>query len=224
MVKGQWFLNYSNPEWKAKVYRCLSQMRIIPAEYRVEFENKVDWLKDKACARRKGLGTRLPFDKEWLIESLGDSTIYMSYYIIARFIEKGDLALEQLTLSFFDYVLLGKGDSKAVSADTGLDPELLEEIRSHFMYWYPVDLRSSGKDLVPNHLLFFLFHHVALFEEENWPRALAVNGFVSLEGTEDEQVQRPDPDSGKRSQRVRCRYNKDVHPFYSRTDSGRRLA
>ena len=52
----------------------------------------------------------------------------------------------------------------------------------HFNYWYPVDLRSSGKDLVPNHLLFFLFHHVALFEEENWPKALAVNGFVSLEG------------------------------------------
>ena len=45
-----------------------------------------------------------------------------------------------------------------------------------------MDLRSSGKDLVPNHLLFFLFHHVALFEEENWPKALAVNGFVSLEG------------------------------------------
>ncbi len=117
-----------------------------------------------------------------LIESLGDSTIYMSYYIIARFIEKGELALEHLTLSFFDYVLLGKGDSAAVSAETGLKPELIEEIRSHFNYWYPVDLRSSGKDLVPNHLLFFLFHHVALFEEEKWPKALAVNGFVSLEG------------------------------------------
>ncbi|MDD4620894.1 MAG: leucine--tRNA ligase [Methanosarcina sp.] len=182
MVKGQWFLNYSNPEWKAKVYKCLSEMRIIPEEYRVEFENKVDWLKDKACARRKGLGTLLPFDKEWLIESLGDSTIYMSYYIIARFIEEGELKLEQLTLSFFDYVLLGKGDSAAVSAETGLSPELLEEISRHFNYWYPVDLRSSGKDLVPNHLLFFLFHHVALFEEENWPKALAVNGFVSLEG------------------------------------------
>ncbi len=182
MVKGQWFLNYSNPDWKAKVYKCLGQMRVIPTEYRVEFENKIDWLKDKACARRKGLGTRLPFDKEWLIESLGDSTIYMSYYIIARFIEKGELALEHLTLSFFDYVLLGKGDSAAVSAETGLKPELIEEIRSHFNYWYPVDLRSSGKDLVPNHLLFFLFHHVALFEEEKWPKALAVNGFVSLEG------------------------------------------
>ncbi|HWQ49160.1 MAG TPA: leucine--tRNA ligase [Methanosarcina sp.] len=182
MVKGQWFLNYSNPVWKAKVYNCLDQMRIIPEEYRVEFENKVDWLKDKACARRKGLGTRLPLDKEWLIESLGDSTIYMSYYIIARFIENGELKLENLTLSFFDYILLGKGDLAAVSADTGLSPELLEEIRRHFNYWYPVDLRSSGKDLVPNHLLFFLFHHVALFEEEEWPKALAVNGFVSLEG------------------------------------------
>jgi leucyl-tRNA synthetase len=182
MVKGQWFLNYSNPEWKAKVYKCLDQMRIIPEEYRVEFENKVDWLKDKACARRKGLGTRLPFDKEWLIESLGDSTIYMSYYVIARFIENGELKIENLTLSFFDYVLLGKGDLAAASADTGLSPELLEEIRRHFNYWYPVDLRSSGKDLVPNHLLFFLFHHVALFEEEKWPKALAVNGFVSLEG------------------------------------------
>jgi leucyl-tRNA synthetase len=182
MVKGQWFLNYSDPEWKAKVYRCLSLMRIIPEEYRVEFENKVDWLKDKACARKKGLGTRLPIDKEWLIESLGDSTIYMSYYIIAKFIERGDLALEQLTLSFFDYILLGKGDPETVSAETGLNSEILNEILSDFNYWYPVDLRSSGKDLVPNHLLFFLFHHVALFEEKNWPRALAVNGFVSLEG------------------------------------------
>ena len=182
MVRGQWFLNYSDPEWKAKVYRCLSLMRIIPPDYRVEFENKVDWLKDKACARRKGLGTRLPFDPEWLIESLGDSTIYMCYYIIAKFIEKGELVLENLTFSFFDYILFGKGDLGAVSADTGLDSRVLEEIRSDFEYWYPVDLRSSGKDLVPNHLLFFLFHHVALFDEDHWPKALAVNGFVSLEG------------------------------------------
>jgi leucyl-tRNA synthetase len=182
MVKDQWFLNYSDPEWKSKVYKCLSKMRIIPEDYRVEFENKVDWLKDKACARKKGLGTRLPLDKEWLIESLGDSTIYMSYYIIAKFIEKGALSLEQLTLSFFDYILLGKGNNAAVSAETGIESGILEEICSDFTYWYPVDLRSSGKDLVPNHLLFFLFHHVALFGEENWPKALAVNGFVSLEG------------------------------------------
>jgi leucyl-tRNA synthetase len=28
MVEGQWFLNYSNPEWKEKVYRCIEKMEI----------------------------------------------------------------------------------------------------------------------------------------------------------------------------------------------------
>jgi leucyl-tRNA synthetase len=181
MVKGQWFLNYSDPEWKAKVYKCIEKMDIIPEEIRVEFNNKVDWLKDKACARKKGLGTRLPFDTNWLIESLGDSTIYMSYYITNKFFAQG-VNVSQLKPSLFDYVLLGKGTVQQVAKDTGLSVKLIANIRSDFDYWYPVDLRSSGKDLVPNHLLFFLFHHVSIFDEDKWPRSLAVNGFVSLEG------------------------------------------
>lgn len=181
MVEGQWFLNYSNPEWKEKVYRCIEKMEIIPEEYRVEFNNKVDWLKDKACARKKGLGTHLPFDDQWLIESLGDSTIYMTYYITNKFFAHG-IGPEHLTHQLFDYVLLGKGSVQQAAAATGLDEKLIAQMKKDMDYWYPVDLRSSGKDLVPNHLLFFLFHHVAIFEEEKWPRALAVNGFVSLEG------------------------------------------
>ncbi|UGV40080.1 leucine--tRNA ligase [Methanococcoides orientis] len=181
MVKGQWFLNYSSPEWKDKVYRCIENMDIIPEELRVEFNNKVDWLKDKACARKKGLGTLLPFDKDWLIESLGDSTIYMSYYIVAKFIAQG-IGTEQLVPELFDYVLLGKGTIEDAEAKSGVSSDILEQIRSDFEYWYPVDLRSSGKDLIPNHLLFFLFHHVAIFDEDKWPRAIAINGFVSLEG------------------------------------------
>ncbi|MCQ6962004.1 leucine--tRNA ligase [Methanolobus chelungpuianus] len=181
MVKGQWFLNYSSPEWKDKVYRCIEKMEIIPEEIRVEFNNKVDWLKDKACARKKGLGTKLPFDKEWLIESLGDSTIYMSYYITNKFFAQG-IKPEQLTPKLFDYVLLGKGTVQETAADTGLSEQLIARMKADLDYWYPVDLRSSGKDLVPNHLLFFLFHHVAIFGEDKWPCALAVNGFVSLEG------------------------------------------
>lgn len=181
MVKGQWFLNYSNPEWKDKVYRCIKNMDIIPEELRVEFNNKVDWLKDKACARKKGLGTLLPFDKNWLIESLGDSTIYMSYYVVAKFIASG-IETEQLVPELFDYVLLGKGTAQDAETASGVSTDTIEQIRSDFEYWYPVDLRSSGKDLIPNHLLFFLFHHVAIFDEDKWPRAIAINGFVSLEG------------------------------------------
>ena len=181
MVKDQWFLTYSNPEWKEEVYRCLSRMKLLPPEIRTEFENKIDWLKDKACARRRGLGTRLPWDQEWIIESLADSTIYMSYYILSKFIAT-KVRPEQLTESFFNYVFLGSGSVEAVARETGIPLEVIEDVRADYEYWYPVDLRSSGKDLIPNHLLFFLFHHTAIFPEDRWPRGIAINGFVSLEG------------------------------------------
>ena len=180
LVKDQWFLNYSEPAWKEQVYKCLANMQIIPPELRVEFENKIDWLKDKACARRKGLGTKVPWDTEWVIESLGDSTIYMSYYIIAKYLDKFEP--EQLKDEFFNYCLLGEGTARGVASSTGIDMSIIDSIRRDFLYWYPVDLRSSGKDLIPNHLLFFLFHHVVIFPEIHWPRAIAINGFVSLEG------------------------------------------
>lgn len=40
----------------------------------------------------------------------------------------------------------------------------LDKLRAEFEYWYPVDLRVSGKDLVPNHLTYFIYNHVAI-----WP-------------------------------------------------------
>lgn len=181
MVRDQWFLEYSDPVWKAGVMDCLSKMRLIPEEIRVEFENKVDWLKDKACARRKGLGTHLPWDKEWLIESLGDSTIYMSYYILAKYVNAG-MKIDKLPPEFFEYIFLNHGTAENVALVTEIPLDTINQIRSDFAYWYPVDLRTSGKDLIANHLLFFLYHHVAVFPQELWPKAMAINGFVSLEG------------------------------------------
>ncbi|RLI85673.1 MAG: leucine--tRNA ligase [Archaeoglobales archaeon] len=182
VVKDQWFIVYSNDDWKGDVLDWIGEMRIIPDYYREEFRNKVLWLKDKACARRRGLGTRIPWDRDWLIESLSDSTIYMAYYILAKFINEGKVKSENLTRELLDFVLLGVGDVEEVSISSGLDVETIEEIRRDFEYWYPVDMRSSGKDLVANHLLFFLFHHIAIFPREYWPRAIAVNGYVRLEG------------------------------------------
>lgn len=181
IVKDQWFIRYSDERWKNKALEHLESMTIIPDYYKEEFRNKISWLKDKACARRKGLGTRIPWDEEWLIESLSDSTIYMCYYILAKFINSGQIKAENLTKEFLDYVILGKG-SLELAKSSGVSGELIERIREEFKYWYPVDLRSSGKDLVANHLLFYLFHHVALFNKELWPKAIAVNGYVSLEG------------------------------------------
>lgn len=48
-------------------------------------------LHEYACSRSYGLGTRLPWDKQWLIESLSDSTIYMAYYTVAHLLQPDTL-------------------------------------------------------------------------------------------------------------------------------------
>ena len=63
-----------------------------------------------------------------------------------------------------------------------MDRKIIEEMRKEFLYWYPVDLRNSAKELLPHHLTFFIFQHVALFGEKLSPRAIAANGFANLEG------------------------------------------
>ena len=44
--------------------------------------------REHACSRTYGLGTRLPWDESWLIESLSDSTIYMAYYTVAHILQE----------------------------------------------------------------------------------------------------------------------------------------
>ena len=187
ILKDQWFLNYGNQQWKKLAHQCINEMDIIPEDIRQEFNYVIDWLRERACARKAGLGTKIPWDGNWLIESLSDSVIYMAYYILAKYINDKSLVdehknYENLKDSFFDYIFLGKGDSKQVAKDSNLDPSLLEKIRYEFCYFYPVDSRHSGRDLVPNHLSFFIFNHVAIFKKRYWPRQIVVNGSVLMEG------------------------------------------
>lgn len=184
ILENQWFLKYSDEGWKRKVKECMKRMKFCPEEVRLQFENTVDWLKEKACTRKAGLGTPLPWDKEWKIETLSDSTIYMAYYTIARVVNEKKISAEKLTDEVFDYVFLGKGSLKEVSEKSGLEKETIEEMRREFEYFYPVDLRNSGKDLVQNHLTFYMFHHTAIWDsEEYWPRTIGVNGYVKVLGT-----------------------------------------
>lgn len=170
-VKDQWFIDYGNKEWKEKTKEYLERMRIIPEEAKKQMLSTVDWLQKKACTRSRGLGTQFPFDKSQVIESLSDSTIYMAFYTLMP--EILEFSPEELTEDFFDYVFLGKG--KAVN-------ELHEKLRKKFLYWYPLDSRHSGADLVRNHLVFFVMNHIAIFPEELWPKQIVVNGFVLMEG------------------------------------------
>ena len=182
ILTDQWFLRYSDPEWKEKTKKLVMKLKIYPEAARNFFLEVIDWLRDWACARRTGLGTPLPWDPSWIVETLSDSTIYMAFYTIAKYVNQGLVKPENLTESLFDYIFLGQGRLDDVARESNLPPSLIEEMRREFLYWYPVDLRGSGKDLVPNHLTFFLFQHTAIFPEELWPRGVTVNGIIMVEG------------------------------------------
>ena len=175
IMDDQWFMKYSNPEWKEKTHEVLNRETIIPPEIKNNFNYYIDWLDDWACSRKVGLGTRLPWDNQWLIEPLTDSTIYMSYYSVARFLK--DMNPDDLNRAFFDKIYLNKD-----SDDIKVAPEIVKEIQDEFNYWYPLDWRLSAKDLVGNHLSFLMFHHSAIFPEDKWPKGTVVFRMGLLEG------------------------------------------
>jgi len=182
VLHDQWFLNYSNPKWKEKAKKALTGMKLYPETSTQWFLAVIDWLKEWACARRTGLGTPLPWGQGWIIETLSDSTIYMAFYTINRHIRQHDIKPEVLTREVFDYIFYGTGNVKEVASESGINAKILKDMQKEFLYWYPVDLRVSAKELVPNHLTFFIFQHAALFPQEHWPKAIGVNGMLMIEG------------------------------------------
>ncbi|KAI8915922.1 hypothetical protein EDD86DRAFT_197193 [Gorgonomyces haynaldii] len=181
---GQWYMDYGEESWKAKAKKCLAQMNTYSEETRNAFSKTLDWLNQWACSRKFGLGSRLPWDPEWLIESLSDSTIYMAYYTVAHLLHSsidghstGPLGIkpEQMTDEVWSYIML-----EGPLPTTDIPKEHLDKMRGEFEYFYPMDLRCSGKDLVNNHLTFSIYNHVAIFPEKNWPQAMRVNGHLLL--------------------------------------------
>ncbi|XP_020662128.3 leucine--tRNA ligase, cytoplasmic [Pogona vitticeps] len=184
----QWYLDYGEEKWKQQTHECLKNLETFGEETRRNFEATLDWLQEHACSRTYGLGTRLPWDEQWLIESLSDSTIYMAYYTVAHLLQGGHLngqgepplgiRANQLTKEVWDYIFFKTAPFPA----TKIPKENLDKLKQEFEFWYPVDLRASGKDLVPNHLSYFLYNHVAMWPDERgkWPRAVRSNGHLLL--------------------------------------------
>uniref|UniRef100_A0A8C7Z0M3 Leucine--tRNA ligase, cytoplasmic n=1 Tax=Oryzias sinensis TaxID=183150 RepID=A0A8C7Z0M3_9TELE len=169
----QWYLDYGDAEWKKQATEALKSLETFCEETRRNFEATLAWLQEHACSRTYGLGTRLPWDEQWLIESLSDSTIYMAYYTVAHLLQggvlngRGDSPLgikpEQMTREVWDFIFF----KTAPFPKTDIPKEHLQKLRREFEYWYPVDVRVSGKDLVPNHLSYFLYNHVAVWPKDN---------------------------------------------------------
>jgi leucyl-tRNA synthetase len=103
----------------------------------------------------------------------------MAFYVIIQKIRQHDIPPDQLSPAVFDFIFYGQNRTK-IAAQSKINMDILESIRKEFLYWYPVDMRNSAKELIPNHLTFFLFHHAALFPPEHWPRIIGANGMLMI--------------------------------------------
>lgn len=162
----QWYVKYGEKDWQARIMNHIKSENFNSYNPSIlkAFVEAIEWLKEWAVSRNFGAGTRVPWDPQFLIESLSDSTIYMAYYTIAHQLQgdiegtkPGPLGIEakQLTPEVFDYIFL----DKEYKQEFGIPEEKLATLRKEFNYWYPLDLRVSGKDLVRNHLTMSLYNH-----------------------------------------------------------------
>jgi leucyl-tRNA synthetase len=189
----QWYLAYGEDSWSDAVKKHVlsDSFDAYDPNALARYEYVIGWLKEWACTRQFGLGTYLPWDPEWVIESLSDSTIYMAYYTISNHLQgvdnlNGDpckspdqIDPKDLTADVFDYIYRNKPYPEGCN----IPEEKLKSMRDEFRYWYPMTLRVSAKDLIPNHLTMALFNHAAIWEEEPdlWPQGYYCNGHVLVD-------------------------------------------
>lgn len=188
----QWYLEYGEENWKAKVEAHLNDtLECFNPQTHKKFQEIVGWLREWACSRSYGLGTKLPWDTQFVVESLSDSTIYMAFYTIVHHLQGGVLdgsvvgpagiRAELLTDEVWNYIFLKKVHPDYPEG-CGIPKETLDKLCGEFEYWYPLDLRVSGKDLIGNHLTMSLYNHAAIWEDqpEKWPRAFWTNGHLMI--------------------------------------------
>lgn len=195
-LMDQWYLDYGEESWRKVALKHVDNadgngLETYSQETKNGFEGVLNWLNQWACARSFGLGSKLPWDPQFLVESLSDSTIYMAYYTVAHLLHGDifgktpgllkDVRPEQMTDEVWDYIFARREVGEDV-LQSKIALEGLETMRREFEYWYPLDLRVSGKDLIPNHLTFFIYIHIALFPPEYWPKGVRANGHLTLNG------------------------------------------
>ena len=187
----QWYLKYGEEQYKEFCLNYVKSDKFNPYSTSTlkGFEQVLGWLSSWGLSRTFGLGSHIPWDKQFLIESLSDSTIYMAYYTIANYLHediyglkpKNGILPEMLTEEVFDYIFLGK---ELDFSKTQIPEKVLKEIRNSFTYWYPMDLRCSGKDLIGNHLTMSLYNHAVVWDKnpDYMTRGYFCNGYILVDG------------------------------------------
>ena len=132
----------------------------------------------------------------------------MAYYTVAHLLHGGSLdgaamagprgagplgvRADMLSEGLWDYVFLCDAPAeaeaaaaRALAAAPDLTRAQLDALRREFRYWYPLDLRVSGRDLIQNHLTMSLYNHAAVWgggRADRMPQAFFCNGHVLVDG------------------------------------------
>jgi leucyl-tRNA synthetase len=196
-LTDQWYLSYGDAQWQQQLTEHIhdaAHFNSYNGPLLEAFDKAVGWLSEWACSRQFGLGTQLPWDQKWVIDSLSDSTIYMALYTIAHHFFGGSadnlsgtngpspsgIQAEHMTPEVFDYIFL----HKPLPAGTAcpIPAAQLDTLRADFEYWYPMDLRVSAKDLIPNHLTMCLYNHAEIWKDQKhmWPKGIYCNGHIMV--------------------------------------------
>lgn len=179
----QWFIRYSDEKLTNASKEHAGTMEIWPESYKENMPEALEWFEDRACARQgRWMGTPFPFDKKYTIEAISDSTLYPIYYLISLYVNEGRLRPENLTLDFFDFVFLGKGETEEVGRKCNVDPGLLRQIQEDVKYWYPLDINLGGKEHQRVHFPPFVMNHVGILPKAYWPKGIFVNYWIIGKG------------------------------------------
>jgi len=182
-LSGQWFLNYKEDHIKQKAYDFLDNCVYLPEKLKETQIGYIKWVEMRPCARKRGIGTTLPYDKSWIIEPLSDSTIYQMLYLIYHIIVREKIKPIQLSFELFDYVMLGQGDINFVIKQTNLKKEIIEEMRDEVNYWQGLDVRYTNHGHMSNHLSFLIYHYALIFPKKNWPKNITIGGYLIKDGS-----------------------------------------
>ncbi len=209
-LEGQWFLDYTKKETKDKAFELLNEMEYNPQRMRDTQKGYLDWVSMRPCARRRGIGTPLPFDREWIIEPLSDSTIYQMFYVIVHIIKREKISPEKLEPLLFDYIFLGNGNITLISEEIGLDEKIIKEMRNEIQYWKSFDFRYTNPPHLSNHLSFLIYHYALIFEKEYWPKSITVGGLMIKDGAKISKSK----GNGLPLVRVKDKYGSDLYRLY----------
>lgn len=181
VMSDQWFIDYSVDWWKKKSHDVVNSMLFYPEFYKNAMNDAVDWLRERPCARRRGIGTKLPFDPEWVIESLSDSTLYPVVYTNKDSFSRIYDELDDIPEEIVEYVY-ADGSESVLEKYSEKVAHLAREARKEKEYWYGVDIRLTAPPHLSNHLAFYIMNHAALMPKTDAPKGIIISGMLLSNG------------------------------------------